>query len=54
MSDEKLVIGICRLFDDGSQQHFMRLLEGFNIEFMEFETPRDASKSLLDLSLIHI
>ena len=48
MSDEKLVIGICKQFDDGSQQHFMRLLENFNVEFNEFETPRDASKSLLD------
>ena len=48
MSDEKLVIGICKQFDDGSQQHFMRLLENFNVEFKEFDTPRDASKSLLD------
>ncbi|MAS62155.1 MAG: hypothetical protein CMA34_00525 [Euryarchaeota archaeon] len=48
MSEEKFVVGICKQFDDGSQQHFMRLLNGYDVEFKEFENPTDVSKSLLE------
>ncbi len=48
MTDEKLKIGVCEQFDDGAQQHFKRLLEGYNIEFIEFESPLDIIKTLLD------
>ena len=37
MTDEKLRVGICEQFDDGSQPHFKRLLEGYNIEYLEYK-----------------
>ena len=48
MTDEKLKIGICEQFDDGAQTHFKRLLDGYNFEFIEFDTPLDIVKTLLD------
>ncbi|MBJ99593.1 MAG: hypothetical protein CMB48_01095 [Euryarchaeota archaeon] len=48
MNDEKLVIGISKQFDDGSQPHLSRLLEGYNVEFKEFKTSLEIIKSLIN------
>ena len=48
MNDEKLVIGISKQFDDGSQPHLRRLLSGYNVEFLEFKTSLEIIKSLMD------
>ena len=48
MTTEKLMIGICEHFDDGSQTQFKRLMNGYDVEFLEFKSPLDAAKSLLN------
>ncbi|CAI8209702.1 MAG: Uncharacterised protein [Methanobacteriota archaeon] len=48
MTDEKLRVGICEQFDDGAQPHFKRLLEGYNIEYLEYKNTLEIIKSLLD------
>ena len=48
MTTEKLMIGICEYFDDGSQTQFKRLMNGYDVEFVEFKSPLDVAKSLLE------
>lgn len=48
MTTEKLTIGICKYFDDGSQSQLKRLMNGYDVDFLEFESSLEILKSLLD------
>ncbi len=48
MAEDKLIVGICKQFDDGSQPHLKRLMGEFDIMFVEYDTPLEIIKSLLE------
>ncbi|MBJ23175.1 MAG: hypothetical protein CMB64_00755 [Euryarchaeota archaeon] len=48
MAFDILKIGICNKFDDGSQAHFKRLMEIYDVKFVEFNTQIEMLESLSD------
>jgi len=48
MTEEILIIGICKQFDDGAQPHFKRLMTSFNVKFVEYDSILKIVESLLE------
>ncbi len=48
MTEDTLIIGICKQFDDGAQPHFERLMTSFDVKFVEYDSILKIIDSLLE------